>query len=245
MARIPSRCSRPARRFVAPPAACCAPRRSSAAAGGSTVILSRSSASGPTRQNGTRSVPQEGPEGAPDVNDYSGGRRGVRKIQGAYDTLSDPDRRRAWERAKRSGAPPPRGGGGAGRRRATSLDQGARRIRTGRVRRRATRRRLRLRRRGRRLLGVYLWRFTKGCRFKPKGTIRAAVSDCWMCSGDRGFINKHGVCYGEGVGRRSRRRAARDRLEKMLATTSFRTWRRPRPKKSGARRQVAGCGCFA
>ena len=48
----------------------------------------------------------------PDVNDSPEAAAEFAKIQGAYDTLSDPDRRRAWERAKRSGAPPPRSGGG-------------------------------------------------------------------------------------------------------------------------------------
>jgi hypothetical protein len=48
----------------------------------------------------------------PDVNDSPEAATEFAKIQGAYDTLSDPDRRRAWERAKRSGAPPPRSGGG-------------------------------------------------------------------------------------------------------------------------------------
>ena len=48
----------------------------------------------------------------PDVNDSPEAAAEFARIQGAYDTLSDPDRRRAWERAKRSGAPPPRSGGG-------------------------------------------------------------------------------------------------------------------------------------
>ena len=48
----------------------------------------------------------------PDVNDSPEAAAEFAKIQSAYDTLSDPDRRRAWERAKRSGAPPPRSGGG-------------------------------------------------------------------------------------------------------------------------------------
>ena len=76
----------------------------------------------------------------PDVNDSPEAAAEFAKIQGAYDTLSDPDRRRAWAAKGRARRRP-----GvvvvAGRRRATSLDPSARRIRTGRVRRRATRRR--------------------------------------------------------------------------------------------------------
>jgi curved DNA-binding protein CbpA len=52
----------------------------------------------------------------PDVNDSPQAAAEFAKIQGAYDSLSDPNRRKTWERAKRSGAPPPRSGGGGGRR---------------------------------------------------------------------------------------------------------------------------------